>query len=105
MWEQNEPNKTILERLTCQHALDFQNHHLGSVELQARPRFIGYFDYSLGSARVRRVPLPEIVLWTTALRYPSESQTPECSDLLSRSRATFVIMAQRQPGKLIWTSA
>ena len=60
---------------------------------------------ALEEARARRPPLPEIVLWTTALQYPSESQTPECSDLLSRSRATFVIMAQRQPGKLVWTSA
>ena len=54
----------------------------------------------LGTARVRRFPLPEIVLWTTASQHPSESQTSECSDLLSRSRATFVIVAQRQPGKL-----
>ena len=54
----------------------------------------------LGTARVRRFPLPEIVLWTTASQHPSESQTSECSDLLSRSRATFVIAAQRQPGKL-----
>ena len=55
---------------------------------------------TLGTARVRRFPLPEIVLWTTALQHPSESQTSECSDLLSRSRATFLIAAQRQPGKL-----
>ena len=55
----------------------------------------------LGTARVRRFPLPEIVLWTTASQHPSESQTSECSDLLSRSRATFVIAAQRQPGKLL----
>ena len=54
----------------------------------------------LGTARKRRPPLPEILLWTTASRHPSESQTSECSDLLSRSRATFVIVAQRQPGKL-----
>ena len=58
-------------------------------------------DELLGTARVRRFPLPEIVLWTTASQHPSESQTSECSDLLSRSRATFVIAAQRQPGKLI----
>ena len=51
-------------------------------------------------ARSRRPPLPEIVLWIAASRSPSESQTSECSDLLSRSRATFVIVAQRQPGKL-----
>ena len=54
----------------------------------------------LGTPRVRRFPLPEIVLWTTASQHPSESQTSECSDLLSRSRATFLIAAQRQPGKL-----
>ena len=54
----------------------------------------------LGTARKRRFPLPEILLWTTASLHPSESQTSECSDLLSRSRATFVIVAQRQPGKL-----
>ena len=51
-------------------------------------------------ARSRRPPLPEIVLWIAASRSPSESQTSECSDLLSRSRATLVIVAQRQPGKL-----
>ena len=54
----------------------------------------------LGVAQSRRPPLPEIVLWIAASRSPSESQTSECSDLLSRSRATFVIVAQRQPGKL-----
>ena len=54
----------------------------------------------LEAARSRRPPLPEIVLWIAASRSPSESQTSECSDLLSRSRATFVIVAQRQPGKL-----
>ena len=66
--------------------------------------FLTRFGYILvkllGTARVRRFPLPEIVLWTTASQHPSESQTSECSDLLSRSRATFVIAAQRQPGKL-----
>ena len=54
----------------------------------------------LEAARSRRLPLPEIVLWIAASRSPSESQTSECSDLLSRSRATFVIVAQRQPAKL-----
>jgi hypothetical protein len=58
------------------------------------------FIEMLGTARVRRFPLPEIVLWTTASQHPSESQTSECSDLLSRSRATLLIAAQRQPGKL-----
>ena len=61
---------------------------------------VALFYYKLGTARVRRFPLPEIVLWTTASQHPSESQTSECSDLLSRSRATFLIAAQRQPGKL-----
>ena len=60
----------------------------------------GCIESMLETARVRRFPLPEIVLWTTASQHPSESQTSECSDLLSRSRATFVIAAQRQPGKL-----
>ena len=59
------------------------------------------FEELLGAARSRRLSLPEIVLWTTAVLHPSESQTSECSDLLSRSRATFLIVAQRQPGKLI----
>ena len=54
----------------------------------------------LRAARSRRLPLPEIVLWSTASQHPSESQTSECSDLLSRSRATCLIVAQRQPGKL-----
>ena len=64
-----------------------------------RPEIVRSFTL-LGTARKRRPPLPEILLWTTASRHPSESQTSECSDLLSRSRATFVIVAQRQPGKL-----
>ena len=55
----------------------------------------------LRAARSRRPPLPEIVLWSTTLLHPSESQTSECSDLLSRSRAACLIAAQRQPGKLI----
>ena len=56
----------------------------------------------LRAARSRRPSLPEIVLWSTASQHPSESQTSECSDLLSRSRATFLIVAQRQPGKLFF---
>ena len=56
---------------------------------------------SLRAARSRRPPLPEILLWTTTSLHPSESQTSECSDLLSRSRATCLIVAQRQPGKLL----
>ena len=58
------------------------------------------FKILLEVARSRRPPLPEIVLWIAASRSPSESQTSECRDRLSRSRATFVIMAQGQPGKL-----
>ena len=58
-------------------------------------------SFKLEVAQSRRPPLPEIVLWIAASRSPSESQTSECSDLLSRSRATFMIVAQRQPGKLI----
>ena len=66
-------------------------------------RLVGHTFYlkKLEVARSRRPPLPEIVLWIAASRSPSESQTSECSDLLSRSRATFVIVAQRQPGKLL----
>ncbi len=58
-------------------------------------------DELLRAARSRQPPLPEIVLWTTTSLHPSESQTSECSDLLSRSRATCLIVAQRQPGKLL----
>ena len=61
---------------------------------------INHIMKKLEVAQSRRPPLPEIVLWIAASRSPSESQTSECSDLLSRSRATFVIVAQRQPGKL-----
>ena len=60
-----------------------------------------HLEEILRAARSRRLPLPEIVLWSTASQHPSESQTSECSDLLSRSRATCLIVAQRQPGKLI----
>ena len=59
-----------------------------------------YVQVLLEAALSRRPPLPEIVLWIAASRSPSESQTSECSDLLSRSRVTFVIVTQRQPGKL-----
>ena len=65
-----------------------------------RPVSCSFGFILLEAARSRRPPLPEIVLWIAASRSPSESQTSECSDLLSRSRATFVIVAQRQPGKL-----
>ena len=44
-------------------------------------------------------PFPEIVLWSP-LRDPAASQTSECRELLSRARASYVILAQRQPGKL-----
>ena len=70
---------------------------VGKLMLMVGVRFLPMW---LGAARVRRLPLPEILLWTTASQHPSESQTSECSDLLSRSRATLVIVAQRQPGKL-----
>ena len=69
----------------------------GSIPLRLRGCLVAAM---LEVARSRRPPLPEIVLWIAASRSPSESQTSECSDLLSRSRATFVIVAQRQPGKL-----
>ena len=58
----------------------------------------------LGAAQERRPPHPEILLWSAASLHPPESQTSECSDLLSRSRATFLIVAQRQPGKLVSTT-
>ena len=67
----------------------------------SRPKSKMMLEEMLRAARSRRLPLPEIVLWSTASQHPSESQTSECSDLLSRSRATCLIVAQRQPGKLI----
>ena len=58
------------------------------------------FIDKLEAAQERRPPRPEIVLCSAASLRASESQTPECSDLLSRSRCPFLSEHQRQPGKL-----
>ena len=46
-------------------------------------------------------PLPEILLWTTPSEPPRALQASECSELLDPTRASCLILAQRQPGKFI----
>ena len=41
----------------------------------------------------------EIVLWTTPSEPPKALQASECSELLDPTRANYMILAQRQPGK------
>ena len=76
-------------------------YHLSPEREPGMTEHFDSFEVLLRAARSRRPPLPEILLWTTTSLHPSESQTSECSDLLSRSRATCLIVAQRQPGKLM----
>ena len=78
----------------------FSTHYRRSVSARLLTLAQKLIDELWRVARSRRPSLPEIVLWTTTSLHPSESQTSECSDLLSRSRAICLIMAQRQPGKL-----
>ena len=51
--------------------------------------------------RVRNSPLQEILLWVTHEAPPRALQTSECSELLNPTRTSCVILAQRQPGKLL----
>ena len=50
--------------------------------------------------RVRNLPGPEILLWATHEAPPRALQTSECSELLNPTRTSYVILVQRQPGKL-----
>ena len=49
--------------------------------------------------RERELPQTEIVLWTTPKEPPRALQTSECGELLDPTRASCMILAQRQPGK------
>ena len=52
--------------------------------------------------RERELPQPEILLWTTPKEPPRALQTSECNELLDPTRASCLILAQRQPGKFIY---
>ncbi len=54
-------------------------------------------------SRERGVPQTEIVLWTTPEEPPEALQASECGELLDFARASCLILAQRQPGKLLQT--
>ncbi len=43
----------------------------------------------------------EILLWMTPSESPRALQTSECNELLDPTRASWLILAQRQPGKFI----
>ena len=49
--------------------------------------------------RVRDLQQSEITLWTTLEEHPRALQASECSELLDPTRANYMILAQRQPGK------
>ena len=50
--------------------------------------------------RGREMPWTEIMLWATPEVHPRALQTSECRELLNPTRASCLILAQRQPGKL-----
>lgn len=49
--------------------------------------------------RLREKPQTEILLWTTPEEPPRALQASECHELLDPTRASCLILAQRQPGK------
>ena len=49
--------------------------------------------------RKRELPQSEIMLWTTPEEPPRALQASECRELLDPTRASCLILAQRQPGK------
>ena len=51
--------------------------------------------------REREMPQSEILLWTTPEGPPRALQASECRELLDPTRASCLILAQRQPGKFI----
>ena len=53
----------------------------------------------VGTRADAAMPLPEILLWTTPSEPPRALQASECSELLDPTRASCLILAQRQPGK------
>ena len=55
--------------------------------------------------RGRVIPSKEILLWATPSEPPRALQASECSELLDPTRTSYVILAQRQPGKLPVTLA
>ena len=50
--------------------------------------------------RGREKPWTEIMLWATPKGPPRALQASECHELLNPTRASCLILAQRQPGKL-----
>ena len=50
--------------------------------------------------RGREKPWTEIMLWATPKGPPRALQASECRELLNPTRASCLILAQRQPGKL-----
>ena len=53
----------------------------------------------IGQLRERVLPQTEILLWTTPKEPPRALQASECHELLDPTRASCLILAQRQPGK------
>ena len=51
--------------------------------------------------RGREKPWTEIMLWATPKGPPRALQASECRELLNPTRASCLILAQRQPGKLL----
>ena len=55
--------------------------------------------------RERELPQSEILLWTTPEGPPRALQASECRELLDPTRASCLILAQRQPGKFNYVNA
>ena len=51
--------------------------------------------------RERMYPSPEILLWVMREAPPRALQTSECNELLDPTRTSYLILVQRQPGKLL----
>jgi len=61
----------------------------------------GAFTFNCWQPRGREMPLSEIMLWATPEGPPRALQTSECRELLNPTRTSCLILAQRQPGKLL----
>ena len=70
---------------------------LGGVEVFSNKQHCR--QKALATARMQ-IAAREIVLWTTPSEPPKALQASECSELLDPMRASCLILAQHQPGKL-----
>jgi len=85
------------------------NKKVSAVYVHGFTAFFSCFFFSLAlqfhlfrwQSRVRRLPRSQILLWATLEGPPRALQTSECHELLNPTRTSCLILAQRQPGKLL----